>query len=187
MVNDVITRSHTRILTPSEYAKLREQMNTKYQIVSDALLMTGLRTVEFWRMKPEWYRAARRVLELPIGACLKKKCQWKQRTVYLSLPACDAIEDFLRHNYKPLKENSMRDAYIRYADKAGIGSIGITTKMFRKTWVSWLVACYPERALEISGSMGHNLEVMRKNYLGLGFTPEEKEKMKVYLTGWERK
>lgn len=188
MQEDVITRKNTRILTPTEYEKLRSCMSDKYQVYSDVLLMTGLRPVEFWRMDRSWYRPARRCLELPPGAVRKLKCIWQQRTVILSLPACDAIDTYFGcTGIEPLKENSMRDAYRRYAIKAGLSTTGICTKMFRKTWVSWLVACYPEQALQIAASMGHSLEVMRNNYLGLAFPPGEMEKMRTkYLEGWVR-
>ena len=173
---------------PTEYERLRACMSEKYQVYSDVLLMTGLRPIEFWRMDKSWYRAARRCLELPVGACLKQKCQWTQRTVLLSLPACDAVETYLNcTGVERLNENSMRDAYRRYAIKAGLSTTGITTKMFRKTWVSWLVACYPEQSLNIAASMGHSIEVMRTNYLGLSFPRGEIVKMREkYLDGWVR-
>lgn len=182
---DILSRSGARILFPSEYDKFRSGMKPNYQIISDALLMTGLRPIEFWRMDRSWYRAARRCLEVPVGACMKEKCQQKQRTVILSLPGCEAIERFLNANIKPLKENSMRDSFIRAAIRSGIGPEYITSKMFRKTWVSWLVACYPERGLEIAASMGHSVETMRTNYLGLAFPRAELDIARnLYLTGW---
>ena len=72
----------------------------------------------------------------------------------------------------------------RWSIKAGIGDKGITPKMFRKTLVSWLVFCCPERLLEIMLSMGHTDNVSMKHYLGLPFRNEDKDEMRNYIGGW---
>jgi integrase len=80
---------------------------------------------------------------------------------------------------------AFRDALIRYATLAGIGAKGMTPKMFRKTLVSWLVACYPERQLHIQASMGHDGDTIVNNYLGLVFTREQMDHMRLkYLNEW---
>lgn len=219
--SDITTKQKTRILTPTEYEKLRAAMISaedqktldialakgdkytanriqRYQIICDVLLQTGMRPIEFKRLQPSWYRGARRCLELPPGACLKEKCEYKERTIKLSLPGCDAVERYLNAEVKVGKEGkivylrdvkpekvAMRDALRRYAIKAGIQDIGVTPKMFRKTLVSWLVACYPERSLYIQSSMGHNADTIVKNYMGIVFLKEERIKMREkYLVEW---
>ena len=103
----------------------------------------------------------------------------------LSLPACDALDKYFESNFSKPKKVSMRDTLRRYAETSGIGSEGITSKMFRKTLVSWLVACFEERYLSIAASMGHDVDTIQKHYLGLAFPAEEKEKMKTkYLVSW---
>jgi integrase len=74
---------------------------------------------------------------------------------------------------------------LRYANLAGIGTEGINPKMFRKTLVSWLIACYPEKIAYIQASMGHNQDTIVTNYLGLGFPRSEVETMRInYLNEW---
>lgn len=207
--NEIIIKQHTRILTPTEYEKLRSaiiastrsedapetQQLPYYAVLCDALLLSGMRPVEFSRFKPDWYKASRRVIKLPAEACMKAKCKYKERTVMLSIPGCDAFDRLTTLKY-PRKGKeyfawqiipcriSMREALIRYAALAGIGTEGITPKMFRKTLVSWLMACYPERSIYIQASMGHTADIIANNYIGLGFTKEEKGSMKKeYLYG----
>lgn len=205
---DIILKQGTRILMPTEYEKLRVAMVSRedqnrinellaegniqkvnkiqrYQIISDALLLSGMRPIEFERMERSWYRAPRRCIVLPKGACLKEKCEYTERTILLSLLGCDAIDRYLLSGVHKPGKVAMRDALKRYAIKAGIGEQGITSKMFRKTLVSWLVACFEEKHLSIAASMGHNVETIRRNYLGLAFPSNEIELMKnKYLVEW---
>lgn len=195
-MTDTILKQGGRILFPSDYEKLREQMPLYYQILCDAFLLSGMRPVEMERFQPSWYRGSRRVIVLPTGACLKEKCEFKERTITLSLAGCDAFDKLstvmIKHKGKEIpvlqmlpKRVAFRDALLRYAKLAGITPEGITPKMFRKTLVSWLVACYPEKSLYIQASMGHNQDTIVKNYLGLGFPRDEIDLMRSkYLNEW---
>lgn len=153
----------------------------------DAMLVTGLRPIEFFRMDKTWYRPSRRCLDLPEGACLKEKCQYKERTVLLSLYGCDVLDRWFEIPRKIPKKVSMRDTLRRYAESAGIGTDGITSKMFRKTWDSWLAACFPEQYLYIASSQGHDVETIRKYYMGIAFPPGETDKMTKYVGEWGKR
>jgi len=195
-MTDIILKQGARILFPEDYEKLRAQMPHYYQILCDAALLSGMRPVELERFKPEWYRGSRRVIQLPAESCLKQKCKFKARTISLSLAGCDAFDKLttilvkFKDNeipaYKMLpKRVAFRDALIRYAKLAGIGHEGMSPKMFRKTLVSWLVACYPEKSLYIQASMGHDGDTIVNNYLGLGFTREQIDIIRTkYLNEW---
>lgn len=192
----MIIKQGARILFPSDYEKMRSVMPYYYQTICDAALLSGMRPVELSRFDPSWYRASRRVIVLPKGACLKDKCEYKERTITLSLSGCDAFDRFVAekvmHKKKmiPVYERiphrvAFRDALRRYAKTAGIGEEGITQKMFRKTLVSWLVACYPEKQAYIQASMGHNGDTIVNNYLGLGFPKSELDLMRTkYVNNW---
>lgn len=192
--SEQIIKQGTRILMPCQWEAMRQVMIParstevlaeaitrgdtqksnkiqRYQIICDAMLMTGMRYVEFNDLARSWYSGPRRVINIPKGG--KKKCLYTERTVMLSLPACDAVERYLASGLKPPHRVSMREALRAYATKAGIGEDGICPKMFRKTWESWLMAWGPERVLYIAASMGHTVDVMQKHYLGLGFPKEE--------------
>jgi integrase len=195
-MTDIILKQGARVLFPGDYEKLRAQMPEYYQIICDAMLLSGMRPVEFERFQPSWYRGSRRVIVLPKESCLKEKCKFKERTIRLSLAGCDAFDKLTstRVNYKgkeiPVlemlpKRVAFRDALIRYSRLAGIGHEGMSPKMFRKTLVSWLVACYPEKSLYIQASMGHDGDTIVNNYLGLGFTRDDIEAIRTkYLNDW---
>jgi integrase len=205
---DIITKQNTRVFMPTEYELLRSAMVSeqdqeriteliekgniakanyiqRYQIVCDALLLSGMRPIEFERMERSWYRAPRRCIVLPKGACKKEKCEYTERTIMLSLPGCDAIDRYLNSGIAKMGKVTMRDTLRRYAIRAGIGETGVTSKAFRKTLVSWLLACFEEKQASIAASMGHDIETIRKNYWGLGFPMKEIELMKTkYLVEW---
>ena len=195
-MTDIILKQGARVLFPTDDIKLHEHMPIYYQIICDASLLSGMRPIELSRFQPSWYRGSRRVIVLPKGACLKDKCEYKERTITLSLAGCDAFDRLVSEKIKfkgkeiPAyemipKRVAFRDALIRYAKLAGIGTEGITPKMFRKTLVSWLIACYPEKSMYIQASMGHTSDTIVNNYLGLGFPRVEIDLMRnVYLNEW---
>lgn len=196
VMTDIILKQGARILVPAEYEKLREQMPRYYQLICDAFLLSGMRPVEMSRFNASWYRASRRIIQLPADACLKQRCKFKERQIKLSLAGCDAfdklVSEKVKHKGKEVfayemipKRVAFRDALIRYAGGAGIGTEGMNPKMFRKTLVSWLVACYPEKTLHIQSSMGHDGDTIVHNYLGMVFTREQIEQMRnKYLNDW---
>ncbi len=195
-MTDIILKQGARILTPVEYEALRAQMPRYYQLICDAFLLSGMRPVEMSRFDPSWYRASRRVIQLPPEACLKERCKFKERQIKLSLAGCDVfdklVSEKVKHKGKEVfayeiipKRVAFRDALIRYAKLALIGVKGMTPKMFRKTLVSWLVALFPEKQLYIQSSMGHDGDTIVHNYLGMVFTKEQMDHMRSkYLNEW---
>ena len=195
-MTDITLKQGARILSPIEYEALRFQMPRYYQLICDAFLLSGMRPVEMSRFNPSWYRASRRVIQLPPDACLKERCKFKERQIKLSLAGCDAFDKLVSEKVKYKGKDvfayemipqrvAFRDALIRYAILAKIGTDGMTPKMFRKTLVSWLVACFPEKQLYIQSSMGHDGDTIVHNYLGMVFTSEQMSQMKTkYLNDW---
>jgi integrase len=189
MAERIIIRQGSRILTPKEYAKLRENLdpNFGYRIISDVLLNTGLRIVEFWNLSKhkEWYHGSARVIDLPAaGACKKPKCKKTDRTIKLTANGCKALDTFFGMERD---RTAMREALIRAAIKAGFGKEGINPKMFRKCLVSWLVECRKDLgidSLEITATMGHSQDTMIDNYLGIGFGKDDHIDMLEFLKGW---
>jgi integrase len=80
--------------------------------------------------------------------------------------------------------SSTNEAFKRAAKKAGISERGIVPKMFRKTLISWLVACYSDKHILIAMHAGHTVEVMQKNYLTIVFAKNDVEDMRSFLRGW---
>ena len=192
MAERIIIRNGSRILTPKEYGRLREALdpNVGYRIISDCLLNTGLRVVEFWNLAKhkEWYHASARVVDLPAaGACKKPKCKTTDRTIRLTMGGCKALDTFYSSELAYRDRTAMREALIRAAIKSGLGKDGINPKMFRKMLVSWLVECRKDigiDSVDITASMGHSEDTMIDHYLGIGFAPEDRTDMIAFLKGW---
>jgi len=75
----------------------------------------------------------------------------------------------------------------RWAQLAGItdeNATGITSRMMRKTWESWLMFYYPTYTLHIMDSQGHTLTTSAKHYTRLPFDEEDAKIMKEWLEGW---
>ena len=190
----------SKILTPTQWDQLRNNLNPYYQIVCDALLHTGLRSdSEFWRFveNPQWYGSGK--IHLPSISGIQQA-----RTVNLSKEGCEAVEALIaltRSNNHRKERNSMRDALRRAAtgdgkvtkiiegkptkvDRCGVlEPDGVNAEMLRRTLATWLVTCCPEKKYEILISMGMDEENFSQ-YLGKVFTRKETEKMRKHLVGW---
>lgn len=192
MTDRIIIRNGSRILTPKEYARLRENLdpNVGYRIITDCLLNTGLRVVEFWNLSKhkEWYHASARVIDLPAaGACKKPKCKTTDRTIKLTVGGCRALDLLFGSELQFRDRTAMREALLRASVKAGLGKDGINPKMFRKCLVSWLVECRKDigiDSVDITANMGHSEDTMIDHYLGIGFQREEHLDMLEFLKGW---
>lgn len=186
-----IVKEGTRILTPKEYASLKEHLTADYIAICDVLLHTGMRMPEFIKFSthPEWYDAHRRCIELPISAIRKKKTVYKTRQINLTVAGCDAVKHFQKligDNLHIPSRQAMLGVLCRAAVEASLpeGDKGVCPKMFRKMLVSYLMKCYPERMFEIAANMGHTLEVMQVNYTNLSFAREDLEDIRRFLKGW---
>jgi|WetSurMetagenome_2_1015567.scaffolds.fasta_scaffold371860_2 hypothetical protein len=181
-----IIKQRTRILTPYLYSQFREQLNDTYKAVSDVLLYTGMRAEEFWEFinHPEWYDPKRRCIDMPIGSIKKVKCLHKERSVVLNDAGCKAVEFVLHMKPKKIERQDMWITYKGAAERSGIGPQGITTKMFRKSLISWLAVIYPDKMFKIASSAGHSLETMRLHYSNLQFEARDLREMQEFLKGW---
>jgi len=180
-------------LTPKQFYKLRENLdpNVGYRLIVDVLINTGLRVVEFWSVakNPEWYHGSQRVIDLPKeGACKKPRCKTTDRTIKLTAAGCKSLDVFFGANLDFRDRNSMRDALVRAAIKADLGTNGINPKMFRKCLVSWLVECRKDLgidSMDITVSLGHSEDTMIEHYLGVfSNQKEDHADMLEFLKGW---
>ena len=187
-MSKMIMRHDTRILTPREWNRMRRYLSAKYMLICDVVLHTGMRWEEFWDLldHSEWFDPARRCIDLPKAAIKKVKSVYKERTILLNIDGCDAVKALFQVNGSIAYTDraSVGKVLKLAAKKSGIGDTGIIPKMFRKTMVSWLITCYPERAFTVSASIGHDLETMRVDYANLAFERRDVEDMRKFLEGW---
>lgn len=195
MTKRIIIRQGSRILTPAEYKLMRECLNQNYRIISDVLLNSGMRIVEFWEFTKnrQWYHSSGGIIDLPErGACKKPNCTSTDRTIRLTERGCRAIDTMFELGVIYRNKDTMRQALMRAAERAGLTNEGINPKMYRKWLISWLVEARKELgidALDITSSMGHTEATMKSNYLGVfgcSDTDPDHRDMVEYLKGWKR-
>lgn len=186
-----IIKQGAQILSPSEYEALRSALNPRHQLIFDGMIFTGMRIEEFWRFvqHPEWFSPERQFIGLPPGSILKQKTKQKERTVLLSNFGTRAIRDLVasikRGEIQHITKAGWKQNLQRAALKAEFKNMkGIVPKMTRKTWISWLMLCYPEDGLRIASSSGHDTNTLIRHYLSLPFLPAEKEQVRAYVIGW---
>ena len=188
-MTDIIFQG-AQILNAREYDQIRDNLNPTHRHIFDGLMFTGMRIEEFWRFvaHPEWFHPDRQYVELPRGSILKVKAKQKERMVLLSNVGVRAVKDMVhsikRGDIQHITRQGWRENLQRAATKAGLSIKGITPKMCRKTWVSWLMAVYPEDGLRIAASMGHDTTTLINHYLGLPFSNSEREQIRTYVSGW---
>jgi integrase len=191
----------SKILTPTQWEKLRSNLHPYYQIICDAILHTGLRSdSEFWRFadNPQWYDSGKIQLPDIPGVC-------KSRTIRLSYEGKESVEamiTLIKNGNGKRGRGSIRDALRRaalgkgwvvqeidgaqkrkYRKKTSIDPEGVNAYMLRRTIIAWLVSCYPEKKYEIMHSLGLSEKTMRQ-FVGILCPRNELEKARKHLKGW---
>ena len=182
-----ILKGGVRILRPREYELLREVIpKIEHQIILDTLLYTGMRYVELLRFKknPGWYDPQGGYIYLPPEASKKRKRTMRERYVYLSSRGKTIIPLFLKMKIAIPSRTAWNEDMRRWGERAGIGKIRLCAKTTRKTWESWLMSSYPDKALLIAMSQGHTQITAMNHYLNLPFSGEDIRRIKEYTTGW---
>ena len=192
-----------KILKPSEWKALKENLIWYYQIIFDAMLHTGLRPdSEFWNFvdHPEWYENG--IIFLPSIPGIQQA-----RTVRLSIEGRNAVQILIKtiSQYNRKGRQNMRDALHRAAlgitmvprfDENGKRKLvsrpkimddvsGLSAETFRRTLTAWLVACFPGKKFEILRSMGMDEEHFSQytnNHFGL--TRKDVSEARKLLKGW---
>lgn len=193
--NDYIIRNGARVLYPSEYKAIRDEMFYRHKLIFDCMLLTGMRVVEFWRFveHPEWLKTTRKCIDLPKGSMLKTRAKQAERTVLLSNLGLHSVESMLAYrqnnNLSPMSkqgwQQALKGAAVRAVEEGALETTqGIVPKMTRKTWISWLLVTHPMREGSIAISSGHDTNTMLRHYTGLGFPSHEIELMRMYTAGW---
>jgi integrase len=181
------TGKKTAVLTPKEKNLIWEQLSPAYRIRGDLLLYTSMRIAEarHFAKHPEFFRKENCAIFLPIVPGLgKARCTMKQRTITLSNNGVKAVEEFFDHKVGFAAYQNMESAFILAAKKADFDTSFITTKMLRKTGVSWHMAVFPNQQTQISRMAGHNIKTMNEHYLADGFRKEDKKDIADELKGW---
>jgi integrase len=175
------------ILTPKETDLIYAELNTDYKIRANYLLETAMRVSEaiYVMLHPECFREENEAIFLPeVKGLGKVRCTITNRQIMLSQSGVAAVKRFLTDKPGLPAYQNMEEAFKRAAKRADFDIKYITTKLYRKTMISWLMNVYPERQSQIAFSAGHDYNTMRKYYLTYGFRKEDVRDMKDRLRGW---
>ena len=175
------------VLSPYQERLIYEHLNSDYKIRTRLLLHTGMRIAEakWLDQHRDCFRKDNGIILLPkVEEIGKKACKITNRTVLLSYAGVKSIEDFFEKNVHFPSYQAMERALKLAATESNIDPKYINPKMYRKTMISWLMACYPEKEAFITNSAGHTIVTMRGHYLGSGFKKDDLKEIKAIFEGW---
>jgi len=186
----------SRVLTPGEATSIRRVISKpSNRALFDLMLYTGLRLEEVRQLveHPEIFDEERRLLVI---RSRKVKATQKTRNVDLSDRGMEAVRAFLQAPKMPASSSAWQTNLIRWSKIAGLTPLpdrsgeggneyGITVRTSRKTWESWLITAYPNRAVEIALCQGHTESVAIRHYLNCSFTPGERSDIQEEVRGWK--
>ena len=182
-MDSLLSVKGVRVFRPSEYEQIRSVVNDSQRAQLDGLLLSGMRYIEAQRFydNPTWLD--KKFIHLPHGASLKVKSKFSERYIRLSNAGELLMPAFLRSRPLPSKSAWNKDVK-RWAVKAGVAPDMISCKSTRKTWESWLIACYPRESLIVCASQGHTTITEYQHYLNIAFSDTDKTTIQKYTSGF---
>jgi integrase len=175
-----------RVLRPAEFLAMRSimaKMSKKDDLTNfDMCLLLGARYEEARRIQahPEWYDGTSFV---EIQEHKTKRVATK-RWIRLSSKGKTLLPYFYDVDRRLPTRQSWDIKLKRYASLAGIGDTGVSSRMLRKTWESWLNFYYPGKEVIIAQSQGHTVLTAITAYVNLPFTEDDIRMMKDWVEGW---
>ena len=116
----------------------------------------------------------------------KVKVVHKKRNIRLSNYAMSEIGHFFTVDKYLPNAHTFDKKLKRLAILAGLdrGDLGISVKMLRKTYESWLFYYYKGCDMHILTSQGHTKTVALEHYVGIPFNEDDKKLMREFVEGW---
>jgi len=179
----------SRILYPEEFQAICNVLEKMGKSDRDNLtnlkmcLLTGARYEETrWIQKhPESYDKEGRSIKVRTK---KVKVQEKERHIRMSNMAVNEIGHFFNVD-KFLPTMASWDKKLKnWAILAGITKEGVSSRMLRKTYESWLFYYFKHEDMAILGSQGHNAITALNHYAKIPFIEKDKQAMKEFVEGW---
>lgn len=184
-MKSALVRNGVRILRPCEYQLLSHGLKRHHKIFLDTLLFTGMRYIELQRFQdhPEWFDYCG-FIHLPTTAIRKQKRRQMERSVRLNPLGKQLIPFFLELDRSLPTYQTWGENLKRWARNAGLDPSYLCAKTSRKSWESWLTFFYKDRLTEISLSQGHTTVTAMRHYLNVGFTVDDRIRMREFVEGW---
>lgn len=175
-----------RILRPDEYDKLLNAIpKDHHKTIFEVLFWSGMRYAEIRRFHnhPEWYMKESKAIALlgSTGAQKKAKRKFEDRYITPIPPQLESILRFFQKDQVPPSLRAWDYNLKRWGELAGIGPEGLSAKTTRKSIESWMIAggCDP---FKICLRQGHDSVTAIRHYVGIPFSPGEKEEIKRRLS-----
>lgn len=178
------------ILTPNQWHLIESHLNADYKIRGNFLLHTAMRIAEaiYVSRHPECFRKENGAIYLPQVTGVEKfgklRAKQKSRTILLSPKGIKAVQELFDNGVKFPSYQAMEGSFKRAAKEADIDERFISTKMFRKTYISWLMVCDPSKQMSIAKSAGHDFDTMQNHYVEFAFRKEDIKEMREEIAGW---
>ncbi len=113
------------------------------------------------------------------------KRQGSKRNIKLSNMGKIFVGQFFYTEKRLPTIGSYNEKLKRWAHLAGIDETRISVRMLRKTWESWLFACYPEYINMIVKSQGHTEKTAMEHYVDIKFEDSDIQEMRPFVEGWK--
>jgi len=182
-----IDKWDVRVLRPSEYKAIwNASKKYKYQVILDTLLLTAGRITELKEMEVnnQWFDFDGRNIHIREHKAKRLERGVKDRYIHLSIKGVEVVRNFINNKYYIPSYQAIIQNLKRWAKDSNIDTTALGGKVFRKTYESWLIFYYPDKAISILQSTGHTQEVAMEHYLNMPFTEKDKVEMKEYVEGW---
>jgi integrase len=182
-----LSKNGIAVLTPHEWHLIENQLNADYKIRGDFLLQTAMRISEAYHISqhPECFRKENGAIFLPrVEGLGKKRCKQKERAILLSPKGVKAVGLFYEKDMGFPSYQAMDLSFKRAAKEASFDTRTVTTKMLRKTFITWLMVCHPDRQGMIATSAGHTNDTMQGHYITFGFKKDDVKEMREEIAGW---
>ncbi|OWP55946.1 MAG: hypothetical protein B2I17_08110 [Thermoplasmatales archaeon B_DKE] len=113
---------------------------------------------------------------------MKVMAKQKERALRLSDIGKTLISDLFQAPH-PLPGLPAFDMKLRRLSKRILDGQPANNKTFRKTLESWLVFCYPDKALQIALSQGHTTVTQYEHYINISFEEYDRKEMRKWVEG----
>jgi hypothetical protein len=180
-----IVMNKTRILRPREWFTLLQGCpKIDYKTILEALLYTGMRYIEIQRFQkhPEWFDGD--FVHLPKEASLKPKRTQPERWIRLNNQGRMSVRHFISIKTPIPSYQSWNENLKCWARRGNLDDVGLSVKIIRKIWESWLIFFFPQQMPLIVQSQGHTMLISVQHYLNMPFTESDRVEIKNYVEGW---
>ena len=176
-----------RVLWPEEYEAIYHASG-KYQnqVILDTLLLTAGRITELKEMQVnrQWFDLKAHAIHVREHKQKRREKGIKDRYIHLSTKGVEVIKSFLYNGFIIPSYSTIQENLIRWAKKGNVDPQGLSAKVFRKTYESWLMFYYPVKSISILQSTGNSEKVALEHYLNLPFSEADRILMREYIDGW---